>query len=107
MEESYLIAETIMMGRVQMIALLPPIDTNAPDEADLEIICVEIVKFIAKRRQKLKESLKKGYATVYNQCSQEVQDKLKVTKDWEVMKLEQSLHKLIRRIEKICVGFDV
>ncbi len=32
---------------------------------------------------KLADSLKKGYATVYDQCSQEVKDKLKGTDDWE------------------------
>ena len=67
---------------------------------------MEVVKSVAKRRQKLEESLKKGYATVYDQCSQEVQDKLKATKDWDVVQSEQSLHELIRRIEKICVGFN-
>ncbi len=43
---------------------------------------------------------------VYDQCSQQVQDKLKATKDWETVEKEQSLHELIRRIERICVGFD-
>ena len=64
------------------------------------------MKSVAKRRQKLKESLMKGYATVYDQCSQEVRDKLKATKDWDLVQSEQSLHELVRRIEKICVGFD-
>ena len=36
---------------------------------------------MAKRRQKLEESLKKGYATVYDHCSQEVQNKLESSKD--------------------------
>ena len=31
---------------------------------------------------------------------------LKATKDWVVLQSEQSLHELVRRIEKICVGFD-
>ena len=64
------------------------------------------MKSVAKRRQKLEAALKKGYATVYNQCSQEVREKLKGTKNWETVELDQSLHKLIKRIEKICVGFD-
>ena len=72
MDESYLVAETIRMGTAQTIALPRPVDANASDKADLEIICVEVVKSVAKRRQKLEESLKKGYATVYDQCSQEV-----------------------------------
>jgi hypothetical protein len=106
MEESYLVAETIRTAKAQTIALPPPVDANAQDKADLELIRVEVVKSVTKRPQKLEESLKKGYATVYDQCSQEVRDKLKATKDWDVVQSEQSLHELIRRIEKICVGFD-
>jgi hypothetical protein len=85
MEESYLMVETIRKGVAQMIALPPPVDTNAPDKVDLELIHVEVVKSVAKRQQKLEESLKKGYATVYDQCSQEVRDKLKATKDWNMV----------------------
>ena len=43
---------------------------------------------------------------VYDQCSQEVRDKLKATKDWDVVQSEQSLHELVRRIKKICVRFN-
>ena len=50
--------------------------------------------------------MKKGYTTVYNQCSQEVHNKLKATKYWENVQLDQSLHEPIKRIEKICIGFD-
>jgi hypothetical protein len=106
MDESYLVAETIMTGTAQRIALPPPIDANASDKADLEIIRVEVVKSVAKRQQKLEESLKEGYATVYDQCSQEVRDKLKATRDWETVQAVQALDELIKRIEKICVGFD-
>jgi len=106
MEERYLVAETIRTAKAQTTALPPPVDANAQDKADLELIRVEVVKSVAKRRQKLEESLKKGYATVCDQCSQEVRDKLKATKDWDVVQSEQSLHELIRRIEKICVGFN-
>ena len=106
MEESYLVAETIRTGTAQTIALPAAVDVNDPEKADLELIRTEVVKSVAKRRQKLEESLKKGYATVYDQCSQEVRDKLKATKNWEDVQSEQSLHELIKRIEKICVGFD-
>ncbi len=106
MEESYLVAKTIRTGTAQTIALPPPVNANAPDKVDLDVICVEVVKSATKRQQKLEESLKKGYATVYDQCSEEVQDKLKATKDWDFVQSDQSLHELIRRIEKICVGLD-
>ena len=79
MEESFLVAKTIRTGTAQKIALPAAVNPNAPDKVDLELIWVKVVKSVAKRRQKLEESLKKGYATVYDQCSQEVQDKLKAT----------------------------
>jgi len=85
MEESYLVTETIRTGTGRTIALPAAVDVNAPDKADLEVIHVEVVKSAAKRRQKVEESLKKGYATVYDQCSQEVRDKLKATGDWETV----------------------
>ncbi len=72
MDESYLVAKMIRRGAAQVTALPPPVNANTPDKADLEVICIEVVKSVAKRRQKLEESLKKGYATVYDQCSQEV-----------------------------------
>jgi hypothetical protein len=50
--------------------------------------------------------LKKGYTTVYSQCTDEVRDKLKSSDDWERIQKAQSLHKLIAKIEKICMGFD-
>ena len=106
MDESYLVAETIRTGTSQTIALQAAVDLNNPDREDLELIRVEVVKSVAKRRQKLEAALKKGYATVYDQCSQEVRDKLKGLKNWENVESDQSLHELIKRIEKICVGFD-
>ena len=100
MDKSYLVAETIRTGTKQTIALPGPVDADAPDKVDLEVIRTEMVKSVAKRRQKLEESLKKGYATVYDQCSQEVRDKLKATKDWEAVQLAQSLDDLIKRIKR-------
>jgi hypothetical protein len=47
---------------------------------------------IAKRRLKLAESLKIGYATIYDQCLQEVKDKLDATEDWVATQKNQLLH---------------
>jgi hypothetical protein len=105
-DERYLVAETIRSGEKQSIPLLAPVDPNDPDKTDLEAIRAEDVKTVAKRQQKLRELLMKGYATVYGQYSQEVRDKLKTLKDWETIQQEQSLHDLISQVEKICVGFD-
>jgi hypothetical protein len=105
-EEGYLVAETVQTGKQQIIPLMSPVNPYVEDKADLEIIRSKDVETIAKRRQKLQESLKKGYATVYGRCSQQVRDKLKSTENWEVTQKEQSLHDLISDVEKICVGFD-
>ncbi len=99
-------AETVRTEKKQMIKLPPPIDKRAPNAEDQKIIQGEEFKMIAKGRLKLEESLKKGYATIYNQCSQEVKDKLEAINNWEMMQHDQSLHKLISKIERICVGFD-
>jgi len=105
-KEGYLVAETVRTGRAQIIELPPAVDPNAADADDQKIIRAEEVKTIANRRLKLAESLKKGYATVYDQCSQEVKDKLEATDNWESIQRDQSLHDLVNKIERICVGFD-
>ena len=76
----------------QTIDLPPPIDGNDPEAEDLKIVRAEEVKSVAKHRLKLEESLKKGYATVYSQCAEEVRDKLKSSDDWERIQKAQSLH---------------
>ena len=61
---------------------------------------------MAKRRITLNQDLKKGFATVYDQCYQEVRDKLESSDGWKTVLTDQSLHELILKIEWICVGFD-
>ncbi len=62
--EGYLVAETVRTGREQIIQFPATVDLNAADADDQRIIRGEEVKTIAKRRLKLAESLKKGYAMV-------------------------------------------
>jgi hypothetical protein len=62
--EGYLVAETMSTGRKQVIDLPSAINPNNPELQDKKIIQAEEVKTIAKRHLKLKDSLKKGYATV-------------------------------------------
>ena len=57
---------------MQVIALPPAVDKNVSDVEDQKIIRAEEVKTISKRQLKLEDSLKKGYATVYDQCLQDV-----------------------------------
>ena len=104
--EGYLVTETVRTVKKQVIKLLVAIDPDNPEYEDKIIIRAKEVKKIAKRHLKLKDSLKKGYATVYDQCLQEVQDKLKLMDNWEKMQREQSLHKLIQKIDWVCMGFD-
>jgi hypothetical protein len=104
--EGYLFAQMVRTGQKQTIDLPPSIDPNAPVAEDLNTIRVEEVKPVAKRRLKLEDTLKKVYAIVYDQCSQEVCDKLKAKEDWERTQKEQSLNELIQKIKGIYVGFD-
>ncbi len=101
-----MVAETVRTGRKQVIDLPSAIDPNNPELEDAKIIQAEEVKTIGKRCLKLKDSMKKGYAMVYDQCLQEVQDKLESTDNWERTQKEQLLHELIQMIEQVCVGFD-
>jgi hypothetical protein len=105
-DEGYLVAETVRTGKQQMIDLQPPIDGNDPNADDLKIVRAEEVRSVAKHWLKLEELLKKGYVTIYSQCAEEVRDKLKSSDDWERIQKAQSLHALIMKIEKICVGFN-
>ncbi len=66
--------------------------------ADLQIIRTEEVKTVAKHRLKLVESPKKGYTTMYDQCSNTVKEKLGGTEDWDKVQQEQLLHDLICKI---------
>jgi hypothetical protein len=76
--EGYLVAETVRMVKKQTIGLPAAMDENAMDKEDLNIIRNKEIKSVAKRGQKLRDSLKKGFATVYEQCSREVKEKLKI-----------------------------
>ncbi len=76
-----MVAKMVRTRKEQMIVLSSAVDASVPTVADLKIIRDKEVKTIAKRRLKLQDSLKKGYVTVYDQCSQEVRDKLKTMDD--------------------------
>ena len=91
---------------ILFVQLPPAVDPNSADADDQKIIREEAVRAIAKRKAKLDNALKKGFTTVYNQCSLEVRDKLEASDEWNKVQREQSLHDLISKIERICVGFD-
>ena len=105
-DEGYLVTETVRTGKEQIIALPPAVDPNATDADDQKIIREEAVRAIVKRKAKLDNALKKGFTTVYDQCSLEVRDKLEASNEWDRVQREQLLHDLISKIERICIGFD-
>ena len=84
-KEAYLVAHTIRTGVLPTIDLPPPVPGNDPDAADLAIFRVGVVREVAKRRITLNQDLKKGFVTVYNQCSQEVREKLESSDGWETV----------------------
>ncbi len=100
--------ETVRTGKKQIIKLPLTVNESAADAEDHKIIRAKEVKTVAMRHLKLGGALKKEYATVYDQCSQEMRDKLESTDDWDKTQKEQLLEveELIRKIERICVGFD-
>jgi hypothetical protein len=67
-DEGYLVAKTVRMGRQQIIVLPPPINASVADADNQKIIHKEAVRVVAKRKAKLDNALKKGFAMVYNQC---------------------------------------
>jgi hypothetical protein len=104
--EGYLVDKMVRTGKKQLITFPPAVNENTTNINNQRIIRAEEVKTVAKRHLKLEDALKKGYATVYDKCSQGVKDKLEATDNWECIQQDQSLHKLIQKVERICVGSD-
>jgi hypothetical protein len=104
--KGYLVTKTVRTGKAQKISLPAAVDVNLLDAVDLKIIWDKEMGTIAKRRSKLMDLLKKGYAMVYDQCLQEVKDKLEATDNWVRIQREQLLDELIMKIVRICVGFN-
>ena len=102
-EEGYLVAQAVRTGKKQEVKLPPAADANDADAVRIRNVQVDAA---GKRMVKLDASLKRGFAVVYDQCAPGVRDKLEASNDWEAIQGEQSLHQLIKAIERICVGFD-
>ena len=65
-DEGYLVVEIVRSGMEQVIMLPPAVDPNSVDADDQKIIREEAVRAIAKRKAKLDNALKKGFATIYD-----------------------------------------
>jgi hypothetical protein len=96
----------VQTGKRQIIKLPVAVNPNSPTAADDELIRQELVKAVGKRQMKLSKSLMKGYATMYGQCSNKVKAKLEASSNWQRIQDEQSLHKLIQKIKRVCIVFD-
>jgi hypothetical protein len=68
-DEGYLIAKTVRTGKEQLITLLLPINQSMAEVEDQKNIQEEALRAIAKQKAKLDSVLKKGYATMWDQCS--------------------------------------
>ena len=64
-----MVAQTIRTGVLQTIDLPPPVTANNPEADGVIIVREDAVRAVAKRRITLNQDLRKGFATVYNQCS--------------------------------------
>ena len=84
-KEACMVVQTIRTVVLQTINLPPPVPANDPDADDLIIVREKEVRVVYKRRITLNQDLKKVFATVYNQCSQEVRDKLESSDGWETV----------------------
>jgi hypothetical protein len=82
------------------------VDPDSPTAADDELIRQELVKVVGKRRIKLSKPITKACIMVYGQCLDDMKEKLEASRDWERIQSKQSLHELIQKIKRVCVGFN-
>jgi len=61
---------------------------------------------IGKRIAKLDNNMKKGFAILYDQCSDAVKTRLETVDGWDRIDCDQSVYDLVKAIQKICVGHD-
>ena len=101
--EGFLVAQVIRTGAEQTIAMPTAAGTN---NVDVVIVRTEQVRALDKRRVKVDSLIKRGFATLYNQSSEQVKTKLEATNRWENTQNNQLLHELVAKIDHICVGFD-
>ena len=80
-EEGYYAAREIRTGNLFVVPLPAALGADATD--DDRTIREETVHGVGKMRQKVKGARKTAFSIVYDQCSQEVKDKLQTEQGWE------------------------
>ena len=91
-EEGYYAAQEIRTGNLSEVPLPAALAANASD--DDKTIRQEAVRGVGKMRQKVQGARKTAFSIVYDQCSQEIKDKLQFEQGWEVVERDQSTHQL-------------
>ena len=79
LNEGFLVAQVIRTGAQQTTAMPAAADAN---DADAVLVKTEQVRTIVERCAKLNASIKRGFATLYNQYSEQVKTKLEATNGW-------------------------
>ena len=103
-EEGYLAALEIRTGTQSTVDLPAALAADATQD---EIIIRNVeVQGVGKLRSKLKGARKSAFSILYDQCSQEVKDKLRSGQGWDDVEREQTTHELITRIRRIVTGFE-
>ena len=82
-EEGYYAAQEIRTGKVSEVPLPPTLAATASD--DEKAIRVVEVQSVGKTRQKVKGARKTAFSIVFDQCSQEIKDKLKAEQGWDAV----------------------
>jgi hypothetical protein len=100
------VAQTLKTGVVQIIPLPDPLAGGDENNQDLIALRNQEVKVVRQERVQLRKDSRRAFAVIYKQCSPKVRDKLKTSNGWAAIETDQSLHELIAKVERICVGFD-
>ena len=103
-KEGHLAAQEIRTGTELTVALPPALATSATAD-DIALRAVE-VQGVGKLRMKLRGAQKSVFSILYDQCSEEVKNKLQAEQGWDDVERDQSTHLLITRIRRICTGFE-
>ena len=112
--EFELLAEAIEKEFIPTIPPPPmPVKNSDPnDEAQIVdyeaemIIWHEEIKLVAERRLELRQGLVRQYAVLKGQCSPSVMSRLTGEEGWKIVDSERNPIELIKRIRRVCYGFN-
>ena len=111
-DEGYLVARSINTGEEHIIPLSVAIPWTTNESTPAEVAAARDQNILrdakmaqlGKRIMKLDSNMKKGFATMYDQCSEAVKLYLETVDNWDRIDCDQSVQDLMKAIQKICVG---